>query len=167
MSELDYVQGNTDFLQKIKQMPLLSSIDEKDLLGLLKLSKLKKYEPGEYIIDEKFYDNWIYLLISGTVRIVKEGKEIRVLRRRGDIFGEMAIIDGSERSASAYAIDDTLCIAIDASFVDNLPKNERVVFYSVLYKIFAEILSERLRFTTEKLAKAKEEIERLKGEGNK
>ncbi len=163
MPETDQLQAKKDFLENLKQIPFLDSFEEKDLNKFLTLSKLKKYEAGEFIIDEKFYDSWIYFLVSGTVRIVKQGKELRVLRRRGDIFGEMAVIDGSERSASAYAIAETVCLAIDVSYVDRLSDNEKSVFYSVLYKSFAEILAERLRLTTEELVEAREEIERLKG----
>jgi len=163
MSETDQLQAKKDFLENLKQMPFLDSFEEKDLNKFLTLSKLKQYEAGEFIIDEKFYDSWIYFLVSGTVRIVKQGKELRVLRRRGDIFGEMAIIDGSERSASAYAIAETVCLSIDVSYLDRLPDNEKSVFYSVLYKSFAEILAERLRLTTEELVEARKEIERLKG----
>ncbi|MBN2515971.1 MAG: cyclic nucleotide-binding domain-containing protein [Deltaproteobacteria bacterium] len=163
MSESDRQHGNEELIHYLSQLPSLQSFEEKDLEGLVRMSEVRKYEPGEFIIDEKFNDNWIYFLVSGIVRIVKEGKEIRVLRRRGDIFGEMAVIDGSERSASAYAIDETVCLALDASYMDRLSDTERSVFYSILYKTFAEILAERLRLTTEELVRAKEEIDRLQG----
>jgi len=163
MSESDRQHGNEELIHYLSQLPALHSFEEKDLEGLVRMSEVRKYEPGEFIIDEKFNDNWIYFLISGIVRIVKEGKEIRVLRKSGEIFGEMAVIDGSERSASAYAIDETVCLALDASYMDRLSETERSVFYSILYKTFSEILAERLRLTTEELVMAKEEIDRLKG----
>ncbi|MCD6152854.1 MAG: cyclic nucleotide-binding domain-containing protein [Syntrophobacterales bacterium] len=164
MLEADYLQKSDEILQNLREIPLLKSFDEKDLQGLSRMSAIKRYEQGEFIIDEKFQDNWIYFLISGLVRITKGGKEIRVLRRRGDIFGEMSVIDDSTRSASAYAIDETVCLAMNTSRIDKLLGNEKFAFYSILYKSFAETLAERLRSTTKELVEAKGKIEQLQFE---
>jgi CRP-like cAMP-binding protein len=164
MLEADYLQKSDEILQNLREIPVLKSFDEKDLRGLSRMSTIKRYEPGEFIIDERFQDNWIYFLISGLVRITKGGKEIRVLRRRGDIFGEMSAIDGSTRSASAYAIDETVCVATNASRIDKLLGNEKFAFYSVLYQSFAETLAERLRSTTKELVEASGKIEQLQFE---
>ncbi|MBW1692120.1 MAG: Crp/Fnr family transcriptional regulator [Deltaproteobacteria bacterium] len=164
MIESDYLKGNTGLIQKLRQIPTLGVFDEKDLQGALQLSKIRKYEPGELILEQDSYDNWIYFLVSGKVRIVKNGKELSVLRRSGDVFGEMGVIDGSARSASAYAIDETVCLVIDASYIDRLSGNDRVAFCYILFRVFAECLVNRLRLTTEELIKAKEEIARLRSE---
>lgn len=69
----------------------------------------------------------------------------------------MSITDGSPRSASVYAIDKTVCLATDASYIDRLSGNDRAAFYYILYRIFAEILAECLRLTSKELIKEKEE----------
>ncbi|MBW1740997.1 MAG: cyclic nucleotide-binding domain-containing protein [Deltaproteobacteria bacterium] len=164
MIESDYLKESEDLLQKLREIRTLKPFDESDLKAILSLSKIRKYEPGELIIEEGEFDRWIYFLISGKVRIVKLGKELNVLTRRGDIFGEMGTIDGSARSASVYAIDETLCLATDASFVGRLSGNDKIVFRCILYQVFAEILASRLRLTNRELVKAKKEIARLKAE---
>lgn len=165
MIESDYLKDNVKFFERLRQMPTLDAFSEKDLKGLLKLSKIKKYEPGELILEEGFYDCWIYFLVSGKARVAKNGEDLNILERTGDVFGEMGIIDGSPRSASVYAVDETVCLATDASYLDRLSGNDKIAFSYVLYRIFSEILANRLRLTSEELIKAKEEVERLKGEG--
>ena len=165
MIESDYLRDNINYFEKLRKMPSLNSFSEKDLKGLLELSKIRKYEPGELILEEGFYDCWIYFLISGKIRVVKHDEELSVLRRTGDVFGEMGIIDGSPRSASVYAIDETVCLATDASYIDRLSGNDKNAFSCILYRIFSEILANRLRLTSEELIKIKEENERLKREG--
>ena len=162
MIESDYLKESEELIQKLRQIPTLKSFDEKDLKGVLNLSKIKKYEPGELIIEEGQYENWVYFLVSGKVRIVKDNKELSVLDGRGDVFGEMGVIDGSARSASVYAVDETVCLATDASYVDRLSGNERASFCCVLYQVFAEILASRLRLTSDELVRAREEIAGLK-----
>ncbi|MBW1765430.1 MAG: Crp/Fnr family transcriptional regulator [Deltaproteobacteria bacterium] len=167
MIESDYLKDNSDIVQKLRKIPTLEPFDEKDLHGALQLSKIRKYEPGELILGEGLYDCWIYFLVSGKVRVDKQGEALTILKRRGDVFGEMSIIDGSPRSASVYAIDETVCLATDASYIDRLSGNDRIAYCYILFRVFAESLAGRLRLTNEELIRAKEEIARLKREGNK
>lgn len=162
MIESDYLKGNISFLEKLGEIPTLSAFSEEELKGLLELSRIRKYEPGELILEEGFFDAWIYFLISGKVKIVKHGEDLSILQRVGDIFGEMSIIDGSPRSASVYAVDKTVCLATDASYIDRLSDNDRISFCYILYRIFSEILADRLRLTTEELIKEKEENKKLR-----
>ncbi len=162
MIESDYLSDNMRYFERLKQIPTIESFSEKDIKGILGLSKIRKYEPGELILGEGMYDSWMYFLISGKVRIVKNNKELSVLNRTGDVFGEMGVIDGSPRSASVYAVGETVCLATDASYIDRLTGRDKIAFSYVLYRIFSELLANRLRLTSEELIKAREEIEKLK-----
>ncbi len=144
MIESDYLKGNDKFLQKLRLIPTLKEFSAEDLKGFLHFSKVRKYQPRELILQEDFFDSWVYFLISGKVKVVKEGEVLRVLKSTGDIFGEMGVIDGSSRSASVYAAEETVCLATDTSYIDRLSGNERMAFCYILYRIFAEILANRL-----------------------
>ena len=160
----DYLKENREIIQKLRAIPALKSFNDKDLGDILKLSKLIKYEPGELIIKEGQYDNWIFFLISGKVGIQKQGETISVLKRKGDLFGEMGIIDGSPRSASIMAIDETACLGVDASCMDRLEGEDKAAFTYILYRAFAEILASRLRIADEELVKTKDENAALRVE---
>lgn len=144
-------------LEKLRIMPALKEAGEDELQGILSLSRLDTFEPGQAIIREGQYDNWIYFLISGKVSIQKAGEQIGVLQTRGDIFGEMGIIDGSPRSASIFALDRSTVLAMDASYIDRLKGQQRVAFQCVLYQAFAEILAVRLRMADDRLIQIKNE----------
>ena len=79
----------------------------------------------------------------------------------------MAILDSTARSASIYAIDETVCLATDSSYMDRLSENDKIAFTCILYHVFAELLSNRLRAMDEELVKVKEENLRLKSQLNK
>ena len=65
-----------------------------------------------------------YLIVYGNVEIFKNNKRIAILQR-GDIFGEMAIIDDKPRMASARAIGKTeLTVIPDLEFKNRLNKLE-------------------------------------------
>ena len=65
--------------------------------------------PGDYIFREGEFGQTAFMIDSGTVELVKfTGDKQTVLAEleKGALFGEMAIIDGSARSASARAKTD-------------------------------------------------------------
>lgn len=141
---------NKDILQKMKEgIPFLSAVGEEDLNTVLQKSEIMAFKPGDMILEEGSYGSWIYYLVSGKVKILKDEEEVYTTQKTGEIFGEMSAIDGSARSASVYAVDDTMCLAIDLSGIDK----------NLIYKEFAQVLAARLRVTTEELSQAKKELE--------
>lgn len=164
MKETAYLIDDPEITQKLAKIPTLSNFQLNQLKGMFKLSKIKKYEPGELIIEEGNYDNWVYFLVSGKVRVVKNGVEISKLDQTGVVFGEMGVIEGMERSASIYADEQTLCLAMDASYMDRLSEKDKIAFTCILYQIFSELLSNRLRVADEELVKLKGELTRVKEE---
>ena len=50
MIESDYLKDNINYFEKLGTIPSLADFSEKDLKGLLELSKIRKYEPGEMSI---------------------------------------------------------------------------------------------------------------------
>lgn len=159
MRESDYLKEREDVMRRLRGLPLLRSIDSAYLKEIIHRSKIRIYAPGEIITQEGSLEKWIYILLSGSVIIQKERKEIAVLTEIGSTFGEMAFIDGKNRSASVSAREDTVCLVIDASFLMGRDKDDHLAFYAIFYQIFAEILARRLRETTEELARVKAELE--------
>jgi CRP-like cAMP-binding protein len=146
-------------------IPALKNFETRSLGKLLRLSKVRQYEDGERIIQEGDLDPWLYFLLSGKIRISKENLDIGTIDRKGEIFGEMRIIDSLSRSASVYAVGPTICLAVDTSAKDRLSSedsiDERLDFLLLLYRIFAEYMSIRLRLTNDELIKAKKRVEAL------
>ncbi len=155
MQESTFLDRNIEFIENIKKIPVLEPFNDEELERLIEMSKIRRYRPGECIVKEGQSDTWLYFLMYGQVRIVKNGKDVAILKRRGDIFGEMGAIDSGRRSASAYAIQDTVCLATDIFYIEKLTGNEKIAFGYVLYRLIAEILARRLRQTTDALIRAK------------
>ena len=165
MLESRYLKDNIENIQKLLAIPALKNFETKSLRNLLRLSKIREYEDGERIIKEGDFDPWLYFLLSGKISITKEGLEIGTIGRKGEIFGEMRVIDSLSRSASVYAVGKTMCLAVDTSAKRRMSagstKDERLDFLLLLYRIFAEFMSIRLRATNEELIMAKKKVKRL------
>jgi len=162
MLETKFLQDNIQNIQKVMTIPTLKNFETENLRKLLKLSKIREFESGEYIIKEGEQDRWLYFLLSGKVRIVKAGEQIAVIDKMGEIFGEMRIIDRLSRSASVIAEGKTVCLSVDTSATERLPSRDaRTNFLFLLYKMFLEFISLRLRITNEKLAQCQKELQKL------
>ncbi len=162
MIETKYLQENVKNIQILMSIPGLHHFEAQKLGSLLRLSRIRTYEPGEMIIQEGDDDPWLYILISGSVKIVKDGIVIATLDKAGEIFGEMRIIESRGRSASVYALEKTMCLAVDTSARERLPStDERTDLLLFLYKIFAEYTSVRLRLTNDELIKCKKQLQKL------
>ena len=161
MEESNYLIDRDGLFKKFKKFPFLNSISEAFLNDMLRLSKMRKYSANEIITREGEYDSYMYIIITGRVRVVKHNEQIASFCDQGDTFGELAILDGKSRSASVIADVDSICLAIDVSFIDRLKSEDKNEFCAIFYKLIAEILSHRLRKTDEELIHAKEEIKRM------
>ena len=165
MLESKYLKDNIENIQKLLGISALKNFETKSLQKLLRLSRIREYEDGEVIIQEGALDPWLYFLLSGKIRISKEDMEINTIDKKGEIFGEMRVIDFMKRSASVVAVGKTVCLAVDTSAKNRIsaqdPTDEKLDFLLLLYRIFAEYMSIRLRVTNEELITAKKKIKRL------
>ncbi len=77
---------------------------------------------GEVLFREGDPGNAPFIVDSGRVGIYKivEGEEIELATlKAGELFGEMAIVDGSKRMANAHALEESVVIEIPSQTVEN------------------------------------------------
>jgi EAL domain-containing protein (putative c-di-GMP-specific phosphodiesterase class I) len=111
----------------------------------------KSFKKGEIVFREGDVGASAYIIDSGSVEIFvdkKNGKHVISTLGRGEIFGEMAIIDGSNRSASAVATEDTELVLISK---DQLI--ERIKLADPTVSFLVTILLNRVRSSLKNLSK--------------
>ena len=67
-----------ELIDKIKNFNVFNRFEEDQIEEFINVCTLKKFGKGEIIINEGSVDNWIYILISGSVNILKENKFLAV-----------------------------------------------------------------------------------------
>lgn len=80
-------------------------LDEEELQEMAELTELRTYPPDHVLCREGADEDMFYIIADGTIAISKvivEGEEERVLRMvgRGDMVGEMALIQNAPRAAT-------------------------------------------------------------------
>ena len=105
-----------------KKSAASTSISPEELLRELPGAKLITHEIGDYIFREGTKATSCYLITQGRVRIIKrsnKGDDISLaVIKPGEFLGEMAMLSGEKRSASALAVTKVKAIVIThADFV--------------------------------------------------
>jgi CRP/FNR family cyclic AMP-dependent transcriptional regulator len=97
----------------------------------------------------------LYLILEGRVRITREvqgmGEEALAVVGPGEVFGEMALLDDSVRSADARVHEPCRLLAIHRDAFDDLLFVHKDLAYEVLWNV-VRTLTRRLRETNEKFA---------------
>jgi CRP-like cAMP-binding protein len=121
---------------------------------MLQIASYESYQDGQVIFKEGDSGDWVYVVESGSVELSKKIGEtkvvIEVLRREGDVFGEMAFIANISRTATATAIGPTTVGIIDRTYLD-----EEFNRLSGSFQLILKSLVLRLKKTTETIAEAK------------
>jgi CRP-like cAMP-binding protein len=155
MQETDFLRGNQRVLKDIRKLEIFEPFQEDELNNLMAMSKIRKYNPGETIFEQGSADTWLYFLVYGKVRLLKDKKPVALLQRRGDVFGEMGAIECAPRSAKAVAVEQVVCLATDIYYIEQLTGEDKLAFGYVIYRVFSSVLADRLRVTTEELMELK------------
>ena len=97
------------------------------------------YAAGETIFDDGQEGDYMFVVIEGEVEIVAKGKVINRIGV-GEIFGEMALIDNSPRSADARASRECRVVPVDQYNFTHY------VQHSPFFAIYVmSVMAERLR----------------------
>jgi CRP/FNR family cyclic AMP-dependent transcriptional regulator len=137
-------------VEALRSVPLFASVGDEDARALVGLLKPRSLPRGALLFRQGDAGDAMYLVEAGRVRIFvtdEDGEELTLAElARGDFFGEMALVEGKARTASARALEDArLCSLAREDFLSFVRKNTDVALAMV------KAISERLRRTDELL----------------
>lgn len=134
----------------LKKVDILNGLSESQLEKVAELCREQTHSADDIIFEENDKSSELYLIQDGLVKITlsvpEPGEEKSIVTLgKGQIFGEMALVDEGPRSASARCIADgtKLWVAKRADFI-SLCEEDTSIGYQVMRNIAAD-LSFKLR----------------------
>ena len=111
---MNAIEGGVVAVEEIfAHMPLLRRLSNRQRTRLAGLATRHSYRPGQVIVRQGDTSVSLYVVISGSVRVEREGEtgsSVHVAREgRGGFFGEMGLIDDAPRAATVTAEEPTEC----------------------------------------------------------
>ncbi len=159
LENLGAVEHLSHWPRLMQESPLMQDFSpaEADILGSVMLRV--RARPGQVLIAEDDASDWMMLLLSGTVDVVKrkigaevDGSEAGATTRLavvkdGASLGEMSMLDGEPRYASCIALTEVEAAVLARPGVARLIVTQPAVGAKLLVKI-TQLLAQRLRNTS-------------------
>jgi serine phosphatase RsbU (regulator of sigma subunit) len=147
-----------DTIKILSKVPLFYSLDKDDIKKLVPLFEEEIFPPEAYIIIEGAVGDSMYVLVSGSVRILKrvnDSEEMVINHLTGETyFGELALIDNLPRSASVVSNEKTRILRLKKQVLDKLLDNDpdmaRTFYKNCLKDTFSRYRTITTEFTSSK-----------------
>jgi CRP/FNR family cyclic AMP-dependent transcriptional regulator len=136
----------------IKNSVMLQCLSDEDLAKLAGFCEMREMSENTTVFIENMPGESLFLIKKGTVRISKmfaEGDEkTLVVLGPEDIFGEMAVIDGLPRSATARVAEDAELISVKKKDLERLCSEDAALALKIVSNI-VRVFSKRVRESNE------------------
>jgi len=137
-----------DLQRALLAIPIFEGLSKRDCGMLFNLIHHRIYIADEYIFYQDDPGLGIYLIREGEVEIQRTDKSGNVFHQatlqKGDFFGELALVDGEKRAASAISKKDSKIAVIFKpdldEFIQKFPKKGIIILEGI-----AKIVTTRLR----------------------
>lgn len=139
------------YVQVLQDVDILVGLSLDRLEKIAAISEVKPFNGAEIIFKENTTSNQLYIILNGMVEILVDtamlgakgadaGVKTIATLRRGESFGEMALVDQGLRSASAMAVQDrTELMVIPQDAFTELCKSDFELGYTVMRNIAGDL----------------------------
>jgi len=135
-------------IELLRKVQLFESLDDDQLNHILSIANKQTLAAGTVLFHEHDIGASFYVILKGSIKIFtrsKDGEEkVLSMLQSGESFGELSLIDGRPRSASAQTLEPTTVLSVSGEpFYELLRKH-----FDITARIMAE-LCRRLRDTNQ------------------
>lgn len=150
-------QAQQDLIILIRSFPLFKSFPDDFVAHLAQAGVIVDLPADSKILTQGQMNEHLFFLITGQVGIYVDGGMVSQLQRTGSLLGEMSVISARPVGATIVAQSQVSLLKVDSKFFLEMQGAERDLCLSILYRIYATVLVEKLDTTNQK-AKYFEEL---------
>jgi CRP/FNR family transcriptional regulator, cyclic AMP receptor protein len=140
---MDGMLAPPPIVDSLSTIPFFAGLDPDALGRVAAGTRSRRFRRGEVIFHVGDPGDALFIIVSGEVKISlpSEGGDEAILVRlaRGDVFGELALLDGAPRSATATALTAVETVVLPRDKFRDLIANEPVVRDALLASLAAEL----------------------------
>lgn len=131
----------------LRELPIFDGLGDGELRKIARLFTQRLFRGGDIIFDKGDSGKEAYVVMRGAIDIfLEEPAEPIAVIKHGEIFGELAFLDGAARVAKAVATRPTILLVIQRTAFNDLAQREPHLGMVVMRNVARE-LSRRLRRT--------------------
>jgi serine/threonine protein phosphatase PrpC len=141
--------GADQKLKMLGKIPVFQYLSYQELVKVISFGELSKFPAGTFVCQEGDKGGEMMLILSGSTSVKKNGKELGRLEK-GDVFGEMSMIDAAPRSATIVAVQATNVFAFPRADLFALFRENSQLAVKFLWGVSLK-MNKRLREASNKL----------------
>lgn len=103
-----------EILTQLKQHEVFSTLSNTEFASLAPIIHLESYEEGAMLFDVGQQPNYLFFIVNGSLQLHLTNNEYKTLRK-GQLFGEIGVINADFRSGTVMAVEPTEVICICGS----------------------------------------------------
>ncbi|MFC1745420.1 cyclic nucleotide-binding domain-containing protein [Candidatus Riflebacteria bacterium] len=132
---------------RIRDIPIFSGLADPDLEKIQGITYEHIFNPGEYLFKQGDIGDAFYIIKAGNIDILKidaaSGEEkVIVSLSPGEFFGEMALIEGAPRNASARAVTEATMLVVKKSDFEMLLRLNSFVALKIMSELSTRLHGE-------------------------
>jgi len=112
--------------EMLRDLPWLSLLNDKVFRKVMDGFECRQFEEGASLLTEKDPDNGMFVIVEGSVRVEVRGISMNELGP-GSLIGEMAVLTGYPRTASAVAVTPVSVLWIESAKLKPIIKKSAVL----------------------------------------
>ena len=137
--------------EELRRLELFASLSEEQCAQLLNRHLLSNHAPDQVVVMEQDWGESVFLMCSGLAKVrtfTADGDEVVIsVLGAGDVFGEMAALDGAPRSADVVALTPLQLVKMRAATFSRLLEAQ-----SSFSLALAQLMATRLRNLNQRFA---------------
>lgn len=140
---------------KIAEIAMFQELSNRELAKLLGKMERQTLQPGDVLFAQGEFGDSMYIIDEGSVELFVQAdgaKQSLAVLGEGDTLGEMALLTGEARSATAVAAAAVVLLKLDRDAFDAL-----ITEQPAISAYFIRLISRRLIDTNERLRDSKEQ----------
>jgi CRP/FNR family transcriptional regulator len=137
----------SEMAASLREIPLFADLSNRDLKRLAASMHEQSFRAGDAVVSEGEGGVGFFVILEGRARVTQGGEDRGTLVA-GDYFGEMALIDGDDRSASVHAEEDLRCAAMTMWHFRPFVREHPDVAWALLTALVKRIRETRARETS-------------------
>ncbi len=125
--------------ESLKRVQMFSSLSVEELDSLMGKISIRRFRRNEIILREDDANDYMYIVLNGSVKVVqadKNGRElILAIHKTGNSFGELSLIDSMTSPATVMSMERTTVAIISKNNFYLILYSQRKVLDNVLFML--------------------------------
>lgn len=142
--------SSPEAVEFLHTLPLFADLNQDQLKHVAMRIQRREFAPGVTLFHQDMPGTMMYMIETGSVRVISIGRTGQELTLNvigpGEIFGELSILDGQQRSATALTLAPT-----EVWLLSQADLKEFMREYPSVNQAMIQILVERVRSTARRL----------------